>query len=203
MTSLPRRAATALLAFALALAPLAVSAATLSLSEPVAADSLPKSKQTAAGLYITAAEAGRVLAANPNVALVDVRTPAEITLIGYATPTAAHIPAQFLPAEPELSPKGSYKMVDNPGFVEEFKAWLASDAAKGIDTVLVTSRSGGRSAAAIAKLLEAGVKVDLYNVVDGFEGDKGESGARDVNGWRNAGLPWTYKIRAGLRPGHN
>ena len=60
-----------------------------------------------------------------------------------------------------------------------------------------------RSAAAIAKLLEAGVKVDLYNVVDGFEGDKGESGARDVNGWRNAGLPWTYKIRAGLRPGHN
>lgn len=203
MTSLPRRAATALLAFGLALAPLAVSAATLSLSEPVAADSLPKSKQTAAGLYITAAEAGRVLAANPNVALVDVRTPAEITLIGYATPTAAHIPAQFLPAEPEFSAKGSYKMVDNPGFVEAFKAWLASDAAKGIDTVLVTCRSGGRSAAAIAKLLEAGVNVDLYNIVDGFEGDKGESGARDVNGWRNAGLPWTYKIRAGLRPGHN
>lgn len=39
--------------------------------------------------------------------------------------------------------------------------------------------------------------------VDGFEGDKGESGARDVTGWRNAGLPWTYKIREGLRPGHN
>jgi rhodanese-related sulfurtransferase len=132
-----------------------------------------------------------------------VRTPAEITLIGYATPTAAHIPAQFLPTEPEFSAKGSYKMIDNPGFVEEFNAWLASDAARGIDTVLVTCRSGGRSAEAIARLVEAGVTVDLYNIVDGFEGDKGESGARDVNGWRNAGLPWTYTIREGLRPGHN
>lgn len=203
MPTLHRRAASAILALGLALAPLALSAAPLTLSEPVDAASLPKPKQTAAGLYITAAEAGRVLAANPNVALVDVRTPAEITLIGYATPTAAHIPAQFLDAQPELSGKGSYKMVDNPAFVEEFKAWLASDAAKGIDTVLVTCRSGGRSAAAIARLTEAGISVDLYNIVDGFEGDTGKSGARDVNGWRNAGLPWTYKIRDGLRPGHN
>jgi rhodanese-related sulfurtransferase len=202
MPPLPRRAATAILALALALAPLALAAAPLSFSEPIAADALPASKQTATGLYITAADAARVLAEHPNVALVDVRTPAEITLIGYATPTAAHIPAQVLDAEPEFS-KGSYKMVDNPAFTDEFTAWLASDAAKGIDTVLVTCRSGGRSASAIARLIEAGVNVDLYNIVDGFEGDKGESGARDLNGWRNAGLPWTYKIRDGLRPGHN
>jgi len=204
MTTLPRRAACALLAFGLALAPLALAAAPLTLSEPVDAASLPKSKHTAPGLYITAAEAGRVLAENPNVALLDVRTPAEITLIGYATPTAANIPAQFLPAEPVFNAKkGSYKMVDNPGFVEEVKAWLASDAAKGIDTVLVTCRSGGRSAKAVAKLVEAGVDVTLYNIVDGFEGDTNDAGVRAVNGWRNAGLPWTYKIREGLRPGHN
>ncbi|MET4128251.1 rhodanese-like domain-containing protein [Roseovarius sp. MBR-6] len=202
MPPLPRRAATAILALALALGPVALAAAPLSFSEPVAADALPASKQTATGLYITAADAARVLADHPNVALVDVRTPAEITLIGYATPTAAHIPAQLLDAEPAFS-KGSYKMVDNPAFTDEFNAWLASDAAKGIDTVLITCRSGGRSAAAIAKLAETGVSVALYNVVDGFEGDKGESGARDVNGWRNAGLPWTYTIREGLRPGHN
>jgi hypothetical protein len=24
-----------------------------------------------------------------------------------------------------------------------------------------------------------------------------------VNGWRNAGLPWTYKVREGLWPGQN
>ncbi|MBE0452347.1 rhodanese-like domain-containing protein [Roseovarius autotrophicus] len=202
MTALPRRAATALLALGLALSPMALVAEPLTLSDPVAADSLPASKQIAAGLYITAADAARVLEANPNVALVDVRTPAEIALIGYATPTAAHIPAQFLAAEPEFS-KGSYKMVDNPGFIQEFVAWLASDAARGIDTVLVTCRSGSRSATAIAKLAAAGVSVDLYNIVDGFEGDRGENGARDLNGWRNAGLPWTYKIREGLRPGHN
>lgn len=206
MTTLPhlcRRAAAALFIAGGLLAPLALAAAPLELATPVAADSLPDSKRTAPGLYITATDAARVLEANPNVALIDVRTPAEITLIGYATPTAAHIPAQFLPAEPEFSDKGSYKMIDNPGFVDEFNAWLGSDAARGIDTVLVTCRSGGRSAAAIARLVDAGVTIDLYNIVDGFEGDKGESGARDVNGWRNAGLPWTYKIREGLRPGHN
>lgn len=204
MTTLPRRAACVLLAFGLALGPLTLAAAPLTLSEPVDAASLPKSKQTAPGLYITAAEAGRVLAENPNVALLDVRTPAEITLIGYATPTTANIPAQFLPAEPVFdAKKGSYNMVDNPGFVDEVKAWLASDAAKGIDTVVVTCRSGGRSAKAIARLVEAGVDVTLYNMVDGFEGDKNDAGARAVNGWRNAGLPWTYKIREGLRPGHN
>lgn len=203
MISLPRRAATALLTLGLAFAPLGLHASPLSLSEPVDAASLPESKQTAAGLYITAGDAARVLEANPNVALVDIRTPAEITLIGYATPTAAHIPAQFLEAEPEFSAKGSYKMIDNPAFAEEFKAWLASDAARGIDTVLVSCRSGGRSAAAIGRLVAAGVDVTLYNVVDGFEGDTDAAGVRTVNGWRNAGLPWTYKIREGLRPGHN
>lgn len=166
MPTLPRRAACALLALGLAFAPLTLAAAPLTLSRPVDAASLPKSKHTAAGLYITAAEAGRVLAENPNVALLDVRTPTEITLIGYATPTAVNIPAQFLPAEPVFdAKKGSYNMVDNPLFVDEVKAWLASDAAKGIDTVLVTCRSGGRSAKAIARLLEERFDVTIYTIL--------------------------------------
>ena len=53
---------------------------------------------------------------------------------------------------------------------------------------------GARSFSAIAKLLEAGVKVDLYNVVDGFEGDKGESGAR---GEGRAGADGLHRARAG------
>jgi len=206
MTTLPqmcRRAAAALLTAGVALAPLGLAAAPLNLAEPVAEDSLPKSKRTAPGLYITATEAARVLEEHDNVALIDVRTPSEIMLIGYATPTAASIPAQFVdPALPETSLSGTYKMVDNPDFVAEMQAWLASDAAQGIDTLLMTCRSGSRSAAAIGRLVAAGVDVTLYNVVDGFEGDKNADGVRAVNGWRNAGLPWTYKIREGLRPAH-
>lgn len=34
----------------------------------------------------------------------------------------------------------------------------------------------------------------VYSVVDGFEGDLSAEGRRDVNGWRKAGLPWSYKL---------
>jgi rhodanese-related sulfurtransferase len=201
---LTRRAATALLIAGAALGPAALAAAPLELAEPVAEDSLPESKRTAPGLYITAAEAGPVLERHANVALIDVRTPSETMLIGYPVAAAANIPSKFV--DPELgydAKKGVYKMIDNPAFVDEMTAWLASDAAQGIDTLLIMCRSGSRSAAAIGKLVEAGVDVTLYNVVDGFEGDKNEGGVRAVNGWRNAGLPWTYKVREDLWPGHN
>lgn len=206
MIRMTRFAAPALVALALTLAPIASAAngSALTLQEPVAADTLSKSKQTAPGLYMTAADAGRVLTDHPNVALIDVRTPSEVNLIGYATAAAANIPSKFMDPALGFDPKkGHYKMVDNPGFVDEMKAWLASDAASGVDTLLIMCRSGSRSAEAIAKLIEAGVDVTLYNVVDGFEGDTNDAGARVVNGWRNAGLPWTYKIREGLRPGYN
>lgn len=205
MTRMTRLAAPALVALALAFAPLASAAGgALTLQEPVAVDTLSKSKQTAPGLYITAADAARVLADHPNVALIDVRTPSEVNLIGYATAAAANIPSKLMdPALAFDTEKGMYKMVDNPAFVDEMKTWLASDAAAGVDTLLVMCRSGSRSADAIAKLVEGGVDVTLYNVVDGFEGDTNDAGARALNGWRNAGLPWTYTVREGLRPGYN
>lgn len=207
MTTLPhicRRGAAALLIAGFALTPLALAAAPLDLQQPVAADDLKESKHTAPGLYITAAEAGEILKQNDNVALIDVRTPSETMLIGYPTPIAANIPSKFV--DPDYgynAEKGVYKMIDNPTFVDEVTAFLSSDAGQGIDTLLIMCRSGSRSAAAIGRLVEAGVDVTLYNVVDGFEGDKNENGVRAVNGWRNAGLPWTYKVREGLWPGHN
>lgn len=199
-----RLTAPALVAVSLALAPHSGVAETLTLQEPVAVESLSKSKQTEPGLYITAAEAGRVLAEKDNVALIDVRTPSETMLIGYPVPAAANIPSKLVDPDLEFNAKkGVYMMVDNPSFVEEMQAWLASDAAEGVDTLMIMCRSGSRSAAAIGKLVEAGVDITLYNVVDGFEGDKNDNGVRAVNGWRNAGLPWTYKVREGLWPGHN
>ena len=34
----------------------------------------------------------------------------------------------------------------------------------------------------------------VHSVVDGFEGDMSKDGRRSVNGWKNAGLPWSYKL---------
>ena len=59
------------------------------------------------------------------------------------------------------------------------------------------ARSGDRSAAAANLLAQAGFK-SVYSVVDGYEGDLAKdgpkAGQRVVNGWKNAGLPWTYKL---------
>ena len=52
---------------------------------------------------------------------------------------------------------------------------------------------------AVNKLATAGFK-KVYNIIDGFEGDKVTDpgsvfcGKRMRNGWKNSGLPWVYGI---------
>jgi len=67
------------------------------------------------------------------------------------------------------------------------------------DTLLVTCRSGQRSAPAVNLLAKAGFR-KAYSVIDGVEGDKVKDpanvfkGQRMKNGWKNSGLPWTYDL---------
>jgi rhodanese-related sulfurtransferase len=56
--------------------------------------------------------------------------------------------------------------------------------------ILLICRSGARSRDA-AKCLSENHYEDLYNVEEGFEGDKNSEGRRSSsNGWRFHGLPW-------------
>lgn len=56
--------------------------------------------------------------------------------------------------------------------------------------LLMLCRSGARSAVAGEMLVKAGYN-NVYNVLEGFEGDKNEQGHRStVNGWRFHQLPW-------------
>ena len=85
-------------------------------------------------------------------------------------------------------------MTPNPDFLSQVK-----EVAQSTDTILVMCRSGGRSAMAVNQLAEAGFH-NVYNIVDGLEGDKVEDpgsvfqGQRLKNGWKNSGLPWTYDL---------
>jgi rhodanese-related sulfurtransferase len=58
-------------------------------------------------------------------------------------------------------------------------------------------RLGSRGGKAANILSLAGYS-NVYVVTAGFEGDKAKSGPRKgervVNGWKNAGLPWSYKL---------
>ena len=66
--------------------------------------------------------------------------------------------------------------------------------AKPDDTLLVTCRSGGRSAIACNMLAKAGF-TQVHNIIDGMEGDKnGDSEQRPIGGWKNSGCPWTKKL---------
>ena len=58
-------------------------------------------------------------------------------------------------------------------------------------SALTWSRSSA-AVRAVEKLAEAGFS-RVYNQHEGFEGDLSPEGRRSVNGWRNAGLPWTFK----------
>ena len=156
---------------------------------------IPKGKQTALGLYVTAGEAYRKWQADPgHVMILDVRTPEEMLFVGHA-PMAWKIPVAVQSYEWD-SVKKEFPMKLLPDFVARVKQVASED-----DTILAMCRSGGRSAIAVNLMAQAGFK-HVYNIFDGMEGDTVEdphsvfAGQHLVNGWKNSGCPWTYKLTA-------
>lgn len=153
---------------------------------------VPKNKQTRLGLYVTAREAYEMWKASPErTKIIDVRTPEEYGFIGHPD-QAWNIPLAFVTYRRENGVT-IYGPKWNPAFVEEVKKIAAAT-----DTLLVMCRSGDRSAMAVNRLAEAGLK-NAYSVIDGFEGDKVDdpgsvfNGKRMRNGWKNS-APWVYTI---------
>jgi rhodanese-related sulfurtransferase len=191
MTSFSRRLILgALTAGIFALAPLAAVQAADKPTEPAL--------QVKSDLYLTPPEAWTLLQADPSVLLVDVRDPTEMMFTGSTQETDIHVP--LVRVNPSaLNPKsGMLAMDPNPNFadqVEEKLAALGADKAK--SKVIFMCRSGSRSAIAANALYERGWQ-QAYTMLGGFEGDQRPDGAskgvRDVNGWRNSGLPWSYKL---------
>ncbi|MEO1721999.1 MAG: rhodanese-like domain-containing protein [Pseudomonadota bacterium] len=160
----------------------------------VDAETLGPKKRTTLGLHLTAGEASRALESNPGIVFIDIRDPIEVSFIGHPEPIDAVVPWRigthvFVPE------KGRYRMDANPAFVAEVEAVLMREGKDKDDPVFLICRSGNRTGAAANALAEAGF-TNVWNVVDGFEGDRNTEGVRDVNGWRNAGLPWRYALDA-------
>lgn len=155
--------------------------------------SLIAKKQTTLELYLPAAEAYDKWKADPEkIVILDVRTPEEYIFVGHPE-MAWSVPLKIATYETvDGHPKLVMKLT--PDFVDRVKA-----IAKPADTILITCRSGGRSAVAVNLLAEEGFK-NVYNIIDGFEGDKVKEtdsvyhGKRLKNGWKNSGRPWTYDL---------
>ncbi len=150
-------------------------------------------KRTILGKYLTSPEAYAMWRAAPaKVFVLDVRTVEEYDLVGHPE-MAINVPLAvraggFDPV------RRAYGMAANPRFVDEVRRRFGPG-----DTLLVICRSGNRSAAAVNLLARAGF-AEVYNVVDGFEGDpvadkaSPDYGKRVREGWRNSPLPWTTAL---------
>lgn len=153
---------------------------------------LPQAKQTTLGLYVTAAQAYAMWQADPvKVKIIDVRTPEEFAFVGHPA-MAWNVPIAFVTYQRKEG-KFTYAPKMNAEFVD-----LVREIAQPDDTLLVTCRSGGRSAMGVNALAKAGF-TRVYNIVDGVEGDTVNDpesvfhGKRMKNGWKNS-APYVYDI---------
>ena len=158
---------------------------------------LPEEKRSKLNLYVTAAEAASLKEKRGAKALfVDIRTKAEVMFTGSPTVTDANVPYVDLP---DISlafddKRGAYKLEPNPDFGAELARRVAEKGLGKGDEIILLCRSGDRSSRAINQQLADAGYTQVYSVVDGFEGDLSKDGRRSVNGWKNAGLPWGYKM---------
>jgi len=105
--------------------------------------------------------------------LIDVRTAEERKFVGHV-PETKHVAWMT-----------GLSLSRNPRFVRELESKAGKD-----DVVLLLCRSGKRSAAAAEAAAKGGF-TNVFNILEGFEGDLDEQQRRGAfNGWRSAGLPW-------------
>jgi len=120
-----------------------------------------------------APEAAWALFSAGDALLVDVRTAEERKFVGHV-PESLHVPWAT-----------GTSLTRNPRFVRELEAKTGKDA-----VVLLLCRSGNRSAQAAEAATKGGF-TQVFNVLEGFEGDLDEQQHRGGrNGWRHRGLPW-------------
>jgi len=161
---------------------------------------LPEVKKSKLGLYLTPQQAYEMKKKDPQgVAFFDIRTRAEAMYVGWPSDADALVP--FLEHQELMSDwddkRFMYKLEPNQDFVAELERRLKAMGLSKEATIILICRSGDRSAKAQDRLQAAGYS-KVYGIAEGFEGDTATAGSkagqRVVNGWKNANLPWTYKL---------
>ncbi|MCF6199793.1 MAG: sulfurtransferase [Hyphomicrobiaceae bacterium] len=149
-------------------------------------------KTTELGLYLTSSEAYKFKKQSPKVLFLDVRTQAEVNFLGMPDIADANIPIK--PLSSVLTDDGKkYQRWDNLEFVEAVTDMIKRKGLEKDPVLFIMCRNGKGSAIATNRLANAGF-TKVYSIIDGYEGDFDKNGKRTVNGWKNAGLPWSYGI---------
>jgi rhodanese-related sulfurtransferase len=160
---------------------------------------IPDKKKTPQGLYLSAKAAYDELQdLGEETLFIDVRTRAELAFVGAPTNIDANIPYMKLDGYADWDEKkNNFKMYPNSEFTMLVEDLVKKRNLNKDTPIILICRSGSRSARSAKLLHQAGYN-NVYSVVDGFEGDKAKEGphkgVRVVNGWKNSGLPWSYKL---------
>lgn len=126
--------------------------------------------------------AWEILKEDPGAVLIDVRSTMEYDYVGHPL-GAINIPWKDAP---------EWRI--NKNFVESVEEMLLSRQEINTEIkslpLLLICRSGKRSHDAAEELLRHGFR-NVYNVAEGFEGDRDDEKHRStINGWRLHNLPW-------------
>jgi rhodanese-related sulfurtransferase len=157
---------------------------------------VPEEQRSKAGLYLDAkATPGFIKAQKGKVLFLDVRTRAEAQFLGMAEGVDALVPyvefQEFMTDWDDS--RDAYKLEPFNDFAPEVERRMKAKGLGKGDPIVVICRAGERSARA-ADLLSLLGYTRVYTVLNGYEGELSEKGRRDLNGWKNAGLPWSYDL---------
>lgn len=155
--------------------------------------------QTSWNLYVDAKEAYVMKQEKADhVLFVDVRDPIEIMFTGFTDVVDINIPYMLSNPANWNKKKPAFEMAVNQNFEPLIDKALKDRGLDKSAPIILMCRSGGTRGAPSAKMLEGKGYENVYVVTDGFEGGKIKSGEkknwRTKNGWKNADLPWSYKL---------
>lgn len=161
-------------------------------------EGLHEAKRTRSALYLDAKEVPAFIEKSggpARILFLDLRTRAEAMYVGMATGVDALVPfVEHQELMTDWDPQRNiYRLEPLQEFVPEVNRRLRDKGLGKNDIVVLICRSGDRSSRGANRLAEDGF-TRVYSVVDGFEGDMSPDGRRTVNGWKNAGLPWSYRL---------
>lgn len=159
---------------------------------------VPIGKMTKLELYLTATEAYTfIIKEAPNVLFIDLRSPEELACVGAPMMIDAHIPYKFANWQQWDDKNKNFKMVVNDRIVSLIESCLQQKGFNKKTPIILLCRAGFWSAWTADLLAQAGYE-KVYNIIDGFEGDKATSGSKQgqrvINGWTNSDLPWAYEL---------
>jgi rhodanese-related sulfurtransferase len=165
-------------------------------AQTIAPGKVPEEQRTKQQNYLLPKQAQQFIKAQKGkVLFVDVRTRAEAQFLGMADGVDALVPyVEFQEFMTDWDDKRAfYKLEPFNDFVPEMERRLKEKGLTKDDPVVLMCRSGERSSRAADLLNDTGYK-RVYIVVYGYEGELSDKGRRNLNGWKNAGLPWSYDL---------